>query len=133
MSNTSQVFQQRFELLLKSGLASEASIAAARQALRTVEEHYGMQLSETLGAPLVTHLAVTGNRLLRGEQLQPAGDLVWQELQAYPAELDLAALVVAGLEKQLAIQIARDEVGFLALHLAKISLEISNATPQEHS
>jgi transcriptional regulatory protein LevR len=131
MSDENQVFQQRFDLLLGSGLANEASIAAARQALRQVEAHYGIQLSEALGAPLATHLAVTGRRLLQGERLQPADDFLWKEMQDFPAELELAARLVAGLEMQLGIKIACDEVGYLAVHLARITLAVANPSPQE--
>lgn len=131
MSGAAQVFQQRFELLLSSGLANEASVTAALQALEQVEAHYGIQLNETLGAPLATHLAVTGKRLLQGEQLQPAEDFLWIELQDFPAELELAARLVDGLEEQLGIEIAHDEVGYIAIHLARIRLDAPMPPPEE--
>lgn len=131
MSALDHTFRQRFELLLAGGLANEASIAAARQALQQVEAHFGAPLSEALGAPLATHLAVTGKRLLQGERLQPAEDFVWQELQEFPAEVELAARLVAGLETRLGIEIARDEVGYIAVHLARIRLESPIPPPQE--
>jgi len=126
MSNVEQVFQARFELLLSSGLASQASISAALDILRQVEQHTGIVLDEALGAPLATHLAITLKRLLQGEVLQPAPDVLWLELQGYPAQLELANTLTAGLEQRLGIPIPSDESGFIALHLARISLAVEN-------
>lgn len=126
MSNVEQVFQARFELLLSSGLASQASITAALDTLQQVEQHTGIVLDEALGAPLATHLAVTLKRLLQGEVLQPAPDVLWLELQGYPVQLELATMLTAGLEQRLGIPIPSDESGFIALHLARIALEVDN-------
>jgi transcriptional regulatory protein LevR len=116
-------FQERFNLLIADGQANEQSVAATRAALAMVEEHYGLQLSEELGAPLANHLAVTMKRLLDGETLMETPDVVWQELRDYPEELALAASIVAGLEKILNVPIMRDELGFIAVHLCKIRIE----------
>jgi transcriptional regulatory protein LevR len=113
-------FEERFRLLIASGQASETSISATRQALQQVEAHYGLELTEELGAPLATHLGITLQRLLSGELLTPVPDVVWQELQACPEELELAESIVADLERHLNLSIGRDEVGFIAVHLCKI-------------
>ena len=126
MSNVEHVFQVRFELLLSSGLASQASVSAALDTLRQVEQHTGIDLDEVLGAPLATHLAITLERLLQGEVLKPAPDVLWLELQGYPVQLDLATTLVAGLEQRLSLQISSDESGFIALHLARIALAVGN-------
>jgi transcriptional regulatory protein LevR len=127
MSNVEHVFQARFELLLSSGLASQASISAALDTLRQVELHTGIVLDEALGAPLATHLAITLKRLMQGEVLQPAPDVLWLELQGYPVQLELATTLVAGLEQRLGLQISSDETGFIALHLARIVLVVENS------
>ncbi len=116
-------FEERFRLLIASGQASETSIAATRQALEQVEAHYGIELGEELGASLASHLGITLQRLLSGESLAQVPDVVWQELQAYPEELGLAESIVADLEGHLKLSIARDEVGFIAVHLCKIRSE----------
>jgi len=126
MSNVEQVFQARFELLLSSGLASQSSISAALDTLQQVEQHTGIVLDEALGAPLATHLAVTLKRLLHSEVLQPAPDVLWLELQGYPEQLELATMLTASLEQLLGIKIPSDESGFIALHLARIALEVDN-------
>jgi transcriptional antiterminator len=123
MSSVEHVFQARFELLLNSNLASQASISAALETLYQVEQRMGISLDESLGAPLATHLAITLKRLLQGEVLQPAPDVLWQELQGYPTQLELATELVNSLELRLGIQIPSDEAGFIALHLARIALE----------
>lgn len=115
-------FEERFRLLVESGQASEQSIAAARTALDQVEAHYGIQLTEELGASLASHIAITMKRLLAGEMLLQVPDTVWQELGDYPEELELAASIVAELERNLDIPIAPDEVGFIAVHLCKIRI-----------
>ena len=116
-------FEERFKLLITSGQASEDSIAATRKALEQVEAHYGIELSEELGASLASHLGITLQRLLSGESLTQVPDVVWQELQACPEELALAESIVADLERHLSLSIARDEVGFIAVHLCKIRSE----------
>ena len=126
MSNVEQVFQTRFELLLSSGLANQVSISAALDTLRQVEQRTGIMLDEALGAPLATHLAITLKRLLQGEVLQPAPDVLWQELQGHTVQLELAISLIAGLEQHLGIQIPSDEAGFIALHLARIALAVEN-------
>jgi beta-glucoside operon transcriptional antiterminator len=126
MSNVKQVFQARFELLLSSGLATQTSISAALDTLNQVEQQTGIILDEALGAPLATHLAVTLKRLLQGDALQPAPEELWQELQDYPAQLELASALIARLEQRLGIQIPSDEAGFIALHLARIALAGGN-------
>jgi transcriptional antiterminator len=79
-----------------------------------------MLLTDDLGASLATHLAITLKRLLAGQTLIQAPDVVWQELQAHPEEVALATLVVGEMERDLHISIAHDEVGFIALHLCQI-------------
>ncbi len=128
MSNVEQVFQARFELLLSSGLVSQSSISAALDTLRQVERKTGIDLDEGLGAPLATHLAMALKRLEQGEVLQPAPGVLWQELQGYPAQLELAKSLIAGLEQRLGMMIPPDEAGFVALHLARIALAVENRT-----
>lgn len=118
-------FEERFKLLSESGQANDQSIAAARFVLGMVEKRYDIQLTEQLGTSLVTHLAITLKRLLDGDTLIEAPDVVWQELQDYPEELTFAASLVAALEKVLNISIARDETGFIAIHLCKIKRDLS--------
>jgi transcriptional regulatory protein LevR len=113
-------FEERFRLLIESGQASEQTVAATRTALETVEAHYRIRLIEEVGASLATHIAVTMKRLLDGEAVTQAPDAVWQELAAWPEEVELAASIVHGLSRSLNRSIARDEVGFIALHLCRI-------------
>jgi transcriptional antiterminator len=117
------LFQERFDLLVASGQANPQSVAATQMALEMVERHYGIRLTEELGASLVNHLAVTLKRLMAGETLVKLPDVVWQELQDYPDECALAASIVASLEKTLEISLAQDELGFIAVHLCKIRTE----------
>jgi transcriptional regulatory protein LevR len=114
------VFEERFRLLVKSGQANKQTVAAARFALDAVEMHYRIHLVEEVGAPLATHIAVTMKRLLDGEAMTQAPDIVWQELEAWPEEVELATTIVHGLSKSLNRSITRDEVGFIALHLCRI-------------
>jgi transcriptional regulatory protein LevR len=117
------VFQERFDLLVLSGQANQQSVTATQMALGMVERHYGVAVTEALGASLVNHLAVTLKRLLDGDSLIQVPEVVWQELQAYPDETALAATIVAELEKSLKITLGRDELGFIAVHLCKIRNE----------
>jgi transcriptional regulatory protein LevR len=117
------MFQERFDLLIESGQANEQSVAGTRLVIELVEKHYGIQLTEELGASLVNHLAITLKQILDGKKLTEVPDVVWQELQSYPQEIALAETIVTQLESRLKILLARDELGFIAIHLCKIKLE----------
>jgi len=116
-------FEERFDLLIESEQANEQSVAATRLSIDMIEKHYGLQLTEDVGASLVNHLAITLRRLLKGETLIKAPDIVWQELQDYPEEVALAESIVGELERNLNITLAHDELGFIAIHLCKIKIE----------
>ena len=116
-------FEERFDLLIESEQANEQSVVATRLSIDMIEKHYGLQLTEDVGASLVNHLAITLRRLLKGETLIKAPDIVWQELQDYPEEVALAESIVGELERNLNITLAHDELGFIAIHLCKIKIE----------
>ena len=116
-------FQERFDLLVESGQTNEKAVAATKMAIGIVESHYGIQITEELGAPLVNHLAITLKRLVDGDTLIEVPDVVWQELRDYPEEYTLAETIVADLERALKISLAHDELGFIAVHLCKIKIE----------
>jgi transcriptional regulatory protein LevR len=117
------MFQERFDLLVESGQANEQSVAGTRLVIERVEQYYGIQLTEELGASLVNHLAVTLKQLLDGKSPIKAPDVLWQELQDYPEECALAETIVTQLNNQLNISLTRDELGFVAIHLCKVKLE----------
>jgi transcriptional regulatory protein LevR len=117
-------FQERFDLLLESGQTSEQAITATKKVIEMVEGHFGIQMTEELGASFVNHLAVTLKRLLDGDTLTKLPDDVWEELCHYPEECALAESIVAELETSLEISLARDELGFIAVHLCKIKAEM---------
>jgi transcriptional regulatory protein LevR len=123
LDDTGMLFQERFDLLLKSGQANEKSVAATKLVIDIVEKYYGVQLTEESGASLANHLAVTLKKLLEEETLTKAPEEIWHELQDYPEEYDLAERIVAQLENKLKISLARDELGFIAVHLCKIKIE----------
>ena len=116
-------FKERFELLLASGQANEQSVIATKLAIDLVEDHYGIQITEELGASLVNHLATTLKRLLDGRTLSEASDVVWEELRDFPEEYALAESIVAELQKNLKIPLGHDELGFIGIHLCKIKIE----------
>jgi len=116
-------FEERLELLVESGQADERSAAATRLAVDLAERHYGIELTEALGASLVNHLATTLKKIIDGKTLAEVPEVVWQELQGYPEEVALAEAIVARLESALSVSLARDELGFIAVHLCKIKIE----------
>ncbi len=123
LDDNDMLFQERFDLLMQSGQASEKSVAATKLVINIVEKYYGIQLTEELGASITNHLAVTIKKLLDGKNLIKAPDEIWQELRDYPEEYALAESIVTQLERNLEIRLARDELGFIAIHLCKIKLE----------
>ncbi len=124
MKSDTRPFDQRFQLLIDSGQATTQSVSAAKSALHMVERHYGVQLTEALGGSLANHLAITMKRLLDGAALMQAPEAVWQEIQEFPEEVALASRMVALLEAELNLSIPRDEVGFIALHLCRIRMDL---------
>ena len=124
VDKTNAWYEERFNLLVMSGQANDASVSAAKFVLEMVEKAYGVPLGEESGASLATHLATTLKKLLARETLIQAPEEVWQELQGYPEEVELAGRIVEQLESTLNISLARDELGFIAVHLCKIRLEL---------
>lgn len=118
--NTTRLFQERFDLLVASGQANQRSVMATKTVIEMVERHYGIQLDEERGAFLASHLAVTLKRLLDGETLMQVPEVVWQELSGHPDECTFAGIIVTELEEILQFSIARDEAGFIAVHLCNI-------------
>ena len=123
------LFQERFDLLVESGQTNEQAVAATKMVIALIEDHYGIQMTEELGAALVNHLSITLKRLLDGETLVTLPDVVWHEIQDYPEEITLAGSIVAELDKNLKISLARDELGFIAVHLCKIKIESGPGHP----
>ena len=123
------LFQERFDLLVESGQTNEQAVAATKMVIAMIEDHYAIQMTEELGAALVNHLSITLKRLLDGETLVAVPDVVWQELRDYPEEITLAGSIVAELDKNLKISLARDELGFIAVHLCKIKIESDPGHP----
>jgi transcriptional regulatory protein LevR len=123
MKGKKSPFEERFELLIQSGQASEASVAAARWVLGVVESSYDISISEELGASLANHVAISIKRLLSHETLIEAPDVLWKELEEYPQEYRLAVFIVGELEKIVQNPMPRDEAGFIAIHLCKIKVE----------
>ncbi len=117
-------FAERFDLLVQSGQADESSVAATKIVLDAVAKHYGVPMTEELGASLATHLAITLKKLLEGQVLTKAPDELWIDLQDFPEECEFAGKIVTQLEDFLKIKLARDELGFIAIHLCKIKLEV---------
>jgi transcriptional regulatory protein LevR len=116
-------FQERFDLLAASGQANELSVQATRMAIGMVERHYGIALSEELGAFLANHLAVTLKRLMAHEDLAKMPEGAWAELSDFPEECALARDIVAKIEKLIGMPLSMDEAGFIAVHLFKIKTE----------
>jgi transcriptional regulatory protein LevR len=123
------LFQERFDLLVESGQTNEQAVAATKMVIAMIEKHYDFQMTEELGAALVNHLSITLKRLLDGETLVAVPEVVWQELRDYPEEVSLAGSIVAELDKNLKISLARDELGFIAVHLCKIKIESGPGHP----
>jgi transcriptional antiterminator len=123
LGDTGMPFQERFDLLVESGQTNAQAVAATKMAIELVEGHYGIPITEELGASLVNHLAITLKRLMDGDTLIEVPEVVWQELRDYPEEYTLAESIVAELETNLKISLARDELGFIAVHLCKIKIE----------
>jgi len=116
-------FEERFQLLIQSGQASEESTEVARWVLGVVESNYDISLTEDLGASLANHIAISIKRLLNGEVLLGAPEALWEELEDQPQEVALAIFIVGEMEKALQIPLPRDEAGFIAIHLCKIKVE----------
>ncbi len=116
-------YEERFDLLIRSGQASARSVAAAQSALRMAQDRLRIPLGEEIGAALATHLAITLKRVLSGEELSRAPDVVWQELQDHPDEVQAANAIVEMLTHLLDVPIARDEAAFIAVHLCRIAME----------
>lgn len=108
-------FRERLDLMQSTeqigGRAREVTDAMVAE----IDRRYG-PLDEENAGMLVSHLALSLERLERGELLEP-DPLVEAEAGQYPAELDAAAQLARLAERLGRGALPTGEVSFLAIHL----------------
>jgi hypothetical protein len=110
-----EAFRERLDLLEDSGQLSPAAREITLRILAALDEQRG-PLTEDNAGTLVSHLALTLERLRQGVVLEPDA-LVAAEAAEYPAALALARVMAQPAERLGAGPLPESEVAFLAIHI----------------
>lgn len=115
MDVTAETFRERLDLLQESGQLSAAARQVAIEIIHELDVQRG-PLTEAKAGALVSHLALSLERLCQGETLEP-DPMVVAEATQYQAALDLAAQIARPAERLGAGPLPASEVAFLAIHI----------------
>ncbi len=118
-------FENRYEILLQSSQTTQASIAITREIVHLIEQRYQIQLDESNGASLVTHLAITLKKIKEQQALIEIPEICLQEAQSYLEELEFAGELVRYLHDNHGIDFNKSESAFLTIHLKNITQHIN--------
>jgi hypothetical protein len=108
-------FRERLDMLEESGQVSSAAREITHLILAALDDERG-PLSEANAGTLVSHLALSLERLRQGVVLEP-DELVAAEAAQYPAALALARVMVQPAGRLGAGPLPESEVAFLAIHI----------------
>jgi PRD domain len=115
MVSIADAFRERLDLLQASGQVTQVVREVTEALLGEVNRCFG-PLDDDSAGMLVSHLALSLERLKRGERLEP-DPLVQSEATQYPDELAEAAELARLAERLGAGPLPAGEVSFLAIHL----------------
>jgi len=115
MAPTGDAFRERLDLLEASGQLTHSVREVTEALLGELNRRFG-PLDDDNAGMLVSHLALSLERLQRGELLEP-DPLVQSEAIRYPRELAEAAELARLAERLGAGPLPAGEVSFLAIHL----------------
>lgn len=76
--------EQRIEMMEATGVISPATTQKLAHLRGLFAERFGIRLTEENAAGCITHFALALERLARGETVEPASDLVMEELRRHP-------------------------------------------------
>jgi hypothetical protein len=108
-------FRERLDLMQASGQLSSQVRETAEAIVAELDAVHG-PLTEDNAGMLVSHLALSLQRLQQGTSLEP-DPLVVEEAAQYPEELALAGRIAGRAAHLGAGPLPAGEVGFLAIHI----------------
>lgn len=106
------------------GFVEEDLIRKIQNVLRLVEEKYDFKLSDNSYIGLVIHLALVIKRLQNGETITMNEDVLL-ELESLQ-EFKIAEKIVQSLSKELNLEISKDEIGYITMHIKGSKLVLNN-------
>lgn len=110
-------FGERLDLLVRSGQVTPEARDLTEGFVDRVEHEFGLTLTEDNAALLVTHLAMSGTRLINGEPATPAPAGLAGELAAYPRETQFVREALASAAARLGREFPEAELLYMTAHL----------------
>ncbi len=89
--------------------------------IETAEKQLGRRLSENVYITLTDHICFAVERMRNG--ITYPNQLLWEITNFYPAEYALGDQALDIIERRLGFRLARDEAGFIALHLVNAEID----------
>lgn len=89
--------------------------------IETAEKQLGRRLSENVYITLTDHICFAVERLRNG--IAYPNQLLWEITNFYPGEYALGEQALEIIEQRLGFRLARDEAGFIALHLVNAEID----------
>lgn len=89
--------------------------------IETAEKQLGRRLSENVYITLTDHICFAVERMRNG--ITYPNQLLWEITNFYPTEYALGDQALDIIERRLGFRLARDEAGFIALHLVNAEID----------
>lgn len=114
-------FAERFKLLLDGGQISDESLHLTKEIATEIEEVFEIEINENNGNMLITHLAVSLERLITKQELHDIPPLAIEEIRGYQEEFNFITELMAIVGEKIGAKIPEAEIAFLTAHLCAIT------------
>lgn len=114
--------EERIDIMEASGVISPATKDKVQQLRRLFGERYGIQLTEQNAAACITHFAMALERLAKGETVEPASDLIMEELRRH-SDYDTASYLTAQIFEEVT-PLPEQERQYILLHVITVLTKI---------
>mgnify|MGYP003592191360 CR=1 FL=1 len=102
-----------------------------QQMLAVIEQTYGIRMDQRSVnvARFITHLRYLFVRIHQGRQLEKGSEPIIQSIrQTYPDQMQCAYRLAAVVELRLGASLTEDEIGYLALHVARVVADATQSS-----
>lgn len=116
-----QAFADRLSLLEESGQVTGVARRLTEDIIARIEREFDVQLDETNGAQMVTHVAMALSRVQRGDVETEVPAVVEEEIAGCDRERAFVDEIVKDWESKLGQEIPQAEVLYVVIHLCALA------------
>lgn len=111
--------KERLKILYEGDQIDRKIKDAVERAIKTIEKKYRIEVNETNGTMLVTHLAMALMRIKKGEKVEGLSPIALEELKK-EKEYENCMYFCTKLEEELGFLIPIGEKGYISLYLCNL-------------